>query len=409
MVNKNNTTCTRHVSTCLLGFGLLFLGAPVAYAKHVYNLTSGVTPISHEIYGLHMLVFWVCVGIASVVFSVMIFSLMRYRKSRGVTPATFHQSTVVEIIWAVIPLLILIGIAIPATKVLMHMEDNSQAEVNIKITGYQWKWEYSYVDEGVHFFSNMKTSQDEIHNKVAKQALYVLDVDHPLVVPIHRKIRFLVTSNDVIHAWWVPALGIKQDAIPGFIHEAWARIDRPGTYRGQCAELCGMHHAYMPIVVIAKPEAAYQAWLRAEKKKKPPALMHEGASGLGGKAHKGGTVHLKKWSKAKLMEVGKMVYGRQCSVCHQPDGGGMPPVVHPIHGSPIVTGDLRHHIELVLYGVTGTAMQAFGNQLTDEEVAAVVTYQRNSWGNQNKKQYGQHAGGMVQPKQVRALRAQSSH
>lgn len=228
-----------------------------------FNLMPGVTPISRDIYDLHMTIFWICVAIGVVVFSVMFYSLFMHRKSRGVKPATFKAHVKLEIFWAVIPFLILVIMAIPATKVLVRMDDTAQPDVNIKVTGYQWKWKYDYLDEGISFYSNLSTPQDQLQNKVPKDEHYLREVDKPIVVPIHKKIRFLVTSNDVIHSWWVPELGIKRDAIPGFIYEAWARIDKPGVYRGQCAELCGINHAFMPIVVIAVSDQDYQKWVAA--------------------------------------------------------------------------------------------------------------------------------------------------
>lgn len=228
-----------------------------------FNLMPGVTPISRDIYDLHMTIFWICVAIGVLVFSVMFYSLFMHRKSRGVKPATFKAHAKLEIFWAIIPFLILVIMAIPATKVLVRMDDTAQPDVNIKVTGYQWKWKYDYLDEGISFYSNLSTPQDQLQNKAPKDEHYLREVDKPIVVPIHKKIRFLVTSNDVIHSWWVPELGIKRDAIPGFIYEAWARIDKPGVYRGQCAELCGINHAFMPIVVIAVSEQDYQKWVAA--------------------------------------------------------------------------------------------------------------------------------------------------
>ena len=199
----------------------LLLCAPAVLASK-YNMTPGVTPISREIYDLHMIIFWICVGIGVLVFGVMFYALIMHRKSKGVKPAKFHEHPMLELVWAIIPFVILVAMAIPATKVLMHMEDSAEADVTIKITGYQWKWNYEYLDEGIKFFSNLATSNDEIHNKVKKRKWYLLEVDNPLVIPINKKVRFLITSNDVIHSWWVPALGVKKDAVPGFIHEVWA-------------------------------------------------------------------------------------------------------------------------------------------------------------------------------------------
>ncbi len=227
-------------------------------------MPSGVTPISHAIYNLHMLGFWICVGIAVVVFSIMLFSLIRHRKSRGVQPAQFHENSVLEIAWAIVPFIILITIAIPATKTLIKMNDNSNPDLTIKVTGYQWHWRYAYLDQGIDFFSNLSTPIEELQNRAKKNPWYLLEVDHPLVVPVHKKIRFLFTSNDVIHSWWLPTLGIKRDTIPGFINESWARIDKEGTFRGQCAELCGTNHAFMPIVVQAISESEFKLWVKQQ-------------------------------------------------------------------------------------------------------------------------------------------------
>jgi cytochrome c oxidase subunit 2 len=374
-----------------VGSAVAVLATSVAQAaESSINMPVGVTPMSRDIYDLHMTIFWICVAIGVVVFGVMIYSIINHRKSKGVKPATFHESVKVELIWTIIPFIILIIMAIPATKVLINMEDDNDADVNIKVTGYQWKWKYDYLDEGVSFFSNLSTPQEQIDGKAPKGQWYLLEVDKPLVVPIHKKIRFLVTSNDVIHSWWVPAFGIKRDAVPGFIHDSWARIDKPGIYRGQCAELCGMRHGYMPIVVIAKTEADYAAWVAkqrgddASKKAKPSVF--------------------KKMSKAQLMEAGKKAYQTTCAVCHKPGGEGMPPTFPALKGSKVATGPVKTHLHNVLFGVKGTAMQAFKDQLSNIEIAAIVTYERNAWGNADKQKYGNLAGGLVQPSDVKAAR-----
>lgn len=229
------------------------------------NMTPGVTPMSRSIYDLHMTVFWICVAIGVVVFGVMIYSIIRHRKSAGYQAAKFHEHTWLEITWAIIPFIILVIMAVPATKTLIQMNDDSDSTVTIKITGYQWKWNYEYLDQGIKFFSNLSTSQDELNNLVPKNKWYLLEVDHPLVVPIDEKIRFLVTSNDVVHSWWVPALGVKRDALPGFINEAWTKIEKPGIYRGQCAELCGTNHGFMPIVVVAVTQPEFAAWVKQQQ------------------------------------------------------------------------------------------------------------------------------------------------
>jgi cytochrome c oxidase subunit 2 len=371
--------------------GLLFTFAFISSAFALqYNMSRGVTPISKEIYGLHMTIFWICVAIAVLVFGIMFYSIFKHRKSKGAVAANFHEHAQVEFIWALIPFIILVLMAIPATKVLMRMEDSSAAVVNIKITGYQWRWKYEYLDQGISFFSNLSTPQDQIDGKAAKGQWYLLEVDKPLVLPIHKKIRFLVTSNDVVHSWWVPAFGIKRDAIPGFIHEAWANIDKPGIYRGQCAELCGMHHGFMPIVVIAKTQAEYELWLK------------EQGSGAGHVDAKPQIL-----SKTELMKKGEATYKTTCAVCHKPEGIGMPPAFPSLLGSKITIGSVSKHIDIVLHGVKGSAMQAFASQLSDEDIAAVVTYERNAWGNDNQQKWGKAAGGIVQPSDVKAARESS--
>ncbi len=353
-----------------------------------FNMTRGVTPISRDIYWLHMTIFWVCVAIGIIVFGIIIYSLVKHRKSVGHKAADFHSSLKVELIWIIVPFLILVAVAIPATVVLIRMNDDTKSELNIKVVGYQWKWKYEYLDQGISFFSNLSTPQAQLDGKEPRGKWYLLEVDKPLVVPIHRKIRFLVTSNDVIHSWWVPALGIKRDAIPGFIHEAWARIEKPGTYRGQCAELCGMRHGYMPIVVVAKTQADFKKWVAEQTGKKQVSQ----------KSKKPGPAKI--MTKAALMTQGKKVYSTACSACHQANGKGMPPTFPALAGGKMTVGPIAAHIDIVLNGKQGSAMQAFKNQLTPEQIAAVITYERNAWGNANKKKHGKNAGGIVQPTDI---------
>ncbi|MBP9722879.1 MAG: cytochrome c oxidase subunit II [Gammaproteobacteria bacterium] len=244
-----------------------------SFAEYSLNMTKGVSQISHKIYHLHMTILWICVIIGIIVFGILIYSLIMHRKSIGHQPHDFHENTAVEIIWTVIPFVILISMAIPATTVLKFIDDKSNSDVLIKVTGFQWRWQYEYPEHEISYFSNLSTSQEQIDNKDTKDALYLREVDNPLVLPINKKIRFLFTSNDVIHSWWVSDLGVKKDTVPGFINESWVKIDKPGVYRGQCAELCGARHGYMPIVVEAKTEAEYLKWL--ESKKQPPAPAQE--------------------------------------------------------------------------------------------------------------------------------------
>lgn len=347
-----------------LVFGLLFWGVAAA-TKSSFNLTPGVTPISKDIYELHMTIFWICVIIGVIVFGVMIYAMVKHRKSIGHKPAKFHSSLSIELTWIFIPFLILVAMAIPATVVLVRMYDDTKADINIKVTGYQWKWKYDYLDYGISFYSSLSTPRAQLDNKEPKGKWYLLEVDKPLVVPIHKKIRFLVTSNDVIHSWWVPALGVKRDAIPGFIHEAWARINKPGTYRGQCAELCGVNHAYMPIVVVAKTEDDFKKWVAQE--------THQEVADK--------TEVPKTMTKADLMAEGKKIYLTTCAACHKPNGKGMPPAFPALEGGKITTGPAQAHIDIVLNGVSGTAMQPFKDQFNAKQIAAVITYERQSWGN----------------------------
>ena len=248
-------------------FCVCLLLPSAVYADYSINMTKGVTPISRDIYDLHMTIFWICVAIGAVVFAVMFYAIIFHRKSQGAIAAQFHKNTLVEIIWTVIPFIILVIMAIPATKVLVNMENVTDSELTIKITGYTWRWHYEYVGENIQFMSKLATTYEQINNRDTKGQYYLLEVDKPLVLPINKKIRLLTTSNDVIHSWWVADLGIKKDAIPGFINETWVLITIPGVYRGQCAELCGARHGFMPIVVEAKTEAEYLDWVQQQQKK----------------------------------------------------------------------------------------------------------------------------------------------
>jgi len=265
---------------------------------------------------------------------------------------------------------------------LIDIYDTDESAIDIKITGYQWKWRYDYLNDGFGFFSNLDTSQDEIYNKAPKGENYLLEVDEPLVLPVGKKVRFLLTANDVIHSWWVPAIAIKKDAIPGFINEAWTIIDEPGVYRGQCAELCGKDHGFMPVVVVAKEQADYNAWVAARK----TAQREESQ------------LADKEWSLAELMERGEQVYATSCASCHGVGGEGVPPAFPPLKGSAIAVGDIAAHIDIVLNGKAGTYMAAFGPQLSDADLAAVITYERNAWGND--------VGDQVQPAEIATIKAE---
>ncbi len=379
MLNKLKTRI------CFIWLALLSLAQPSLAAAPGWqvNMPRGVTPISHDMYQLHMFAMGVCAVIGLIVFGVMFYSLIHHRKSKGYEAANFHDNKRLEIVWTLIPFLILIGLAIPATQILMRMDDTDHADLTIKVVGYQWKWQYTYLDHNISFFSSLSTPFSQIQNKSQKNEWYLLEVDHPLVVPVHKKIRFLVTANDVIHSWWVPALGIKRDAIPGFMHEAWARIQKPGTYRGQCTELCGVYHGFMPIVVEAVSEKDFAEWLTTHQlKSAQPASIS--AEILPESAH---------LTRAELMRLGKEKYEAICSACHQPDGRGIPPLYPALKASSVAVGHpIRRHIDLILTGVAGSAMQPYAEQLSDAEIAAIVTYERNAWENNTDEE--------VQPEDV---------
>jgi cytochrome c oxidase subunit 2 len=338
------------------------------------NMTPGVTEVGRKIYDLHMLIFWISTIIGVGVFGVMFYSIIYHRKSRGVTPATFHESTKVEIAWTVVPFFILIGMAFPATTTLLEIYDTDDADMDVIVTGYQWKWNYEYINENgenISFFCNLRTPQSEINNSASKGEHYLLEVDEPLVLPVDTKVRFLITANDVLHSWWVPALAVKRDAVPGFINETWTRAEQVGVYRGQCAELCGKSHGFMPIVVNVVSQEDYALWLQQKQ----------------AEAGEIKDLMAQTFTMDELVERGKTVYDRDCLACHGANGEGG--VGNAIANSPVATGELAQHLDIGIIGVPGTAMQAFGGQLNDVDMAAVITYQRNAFGN--------NMGDMVQP------------
>lgn len=366
----------------------------MAFTGEKWNMTQGVTSISHEVYKLHMAAFYVCCAIGVVVFGAIIYSIINHRRSKHPKPADFHESTLVEIIWTTIPFFILIGLAIPAAGTLIKMEDTRNAEMTVKITGYQWKWNYEYLGEGVSFFSTLSQQSNVARQlgsgiDVNTVPNYLVDVDNELVLPVGKKIRFVITANDVIHAWWVPALAIKKDAIPGYVNEVWTKIDVPGTYRGVCAELCGRDHGFMPIVVRAVPEAEYQAWL-ADKKKAAgvaaaPAAPVAVAAAAPAAAEPAPAAPVaaapaaaKEPSKDDLVKAGEKVYITNCAACHQVSGEGLPPNFPSIKGGKLANGPADAHIKQVINGKN--LMPPF-KQLSDEDIAAVVSYERTSWGN----------------------------
>ena len=361
-------------------YTLLFLVPTSAFSEASdYNMRVGVTEVSKEIFDLHMLIMWICVWIGVVVFGIMFWSLWKYRKSSGAIAAKFDDHFWVEIAWTIAATVILVGMAIPSTSVMIKAYDDTEGDVNIMVTGYQWKWQYKYLEDGVSFFSNLATSQEEIDNALPKGEFYLSEVDEPLVIPINKRIRFLITGNDVIHSWWVPDFAVKQDAVPGFINTAWTIVPKPGIYRGACTELCGLRHAFMPIVVRAVEQEEYEAWI-IEK-----IVLAEAEKLLTEKV----------WTKAELIERGQGVYLKNCVACHQANGQGLPPVFPSLEGSQIVMRDKARNIEILMEGVQGAAMQAFSKQLSEVDIASVITYTRNSWSNEKNGD-----GEIVDPKDI---------
>ncbi|MDB4222470.1 cytochrome c oxidase subunit II [Granulosicoccus sp.] len=361
------------------------------------NMPQGVTDLSNEVYTLHMRIFYICCAIGVAVFAVMIYSMVVHRKSKGAKPATFHESTTVEIVWTVVPMIILIVMAIPAAKVLIKMEDFSDSEMSIKVTGYQWRWQYEYMDSGVSFYSQLEPTHNQarqmgsdvdLNATFAESAkdnggeggVYLKEVDNELVVPVGKKIRFLHTAADVIHSWWVPDLAVKKDAIPGFINENWALINEPGVYRGKCAELCGRDHGFMPVVVRAVSQEEFDIWI-AEKQ-----------TAIASNAQKSE----QQWSHEALVSAGQKVYQANCMSCHQAEGQGIPGMFPAIAGSDVATGGIDTHVKTVMDGVEGSMMTSFSQVLSNADIAAVITYQRNAFGNST--------GDTLQPAHIKSLR-----
>jgi len=356
--------------------GWLLLGSVLsssAWADMQLNLTKGVTEVSRDVYDLHMLAMYICVVIGIVVFGAMFWSMVFHRKSKGAKAADFHESTKVEILWTAIPIVILIAMAVPATKTLIEMENNDNSDVTIQVTASQWKWHYKYFDQDIEFYSVLSTPREQYENQqgslAEKGENYLLEVDKHLVIPVNKKVRFLITSDDVIHAWWIPAFAVKQDANPGFINEAWTKVDKPGIYRGQCAELCGKDHGFMPIVVEVKSEEDYAKWIDEQHQIAAQAAEAE-------KASLTAAVPMD-----ELMALGETTYVAYCAACHQVSGAGLPPAFPALKNSPVAMGDITEHIKTVYDGKAGTGMQGYGKQLTMKQIAAVVTFERNAWGN----------------------------
>lgn len=363
----------------LLALTLLALSAH-SRADYALNLPVGVTETSREIHDLHMLILWICVGIGVLVYGVIIYSIIHHRKSKGVVPAQFHENTKLEIIWTLIPFLILLAMAVPATKVMIRAYDTSAADMSIKITGYQWKWRYNYLEEGIDFYSSLDEKSNvarQLGSNIDPSSVdhYLLNVDKPLVIHVNKKIRLLITSADVIHSWWVPDFGWKKDAIPGFVTDGWIKVEKPGVYRGQCTELCGRDHGFMPIVVVAKTEEQYIKWV-AEQTSQKSAKKTESLVNI---------------PFDDLLAKGKEVYTSNCAGCHMPNGEGIAGTFPAIKASPVATGGMAEHVKLVVNGKG--AMPAFGSMLDESQIAAVVTYQRNAFEN-NK-------GDSIQPAEIK--------
>ena len=358
---------------------ILLLVAPAINADwFALNMTRGITDISNEVFELHMLIFWICVAIGALVFAVMFYSMWAHTKKKNPVPATFHENHKLEIAWTIIPFLILIAMAVPASKTLVKIYDDEAGDVNIQVTGYQWKWQYKYLEDDVSFFSNLSTDPDEIYNLVPKGENYLQEVDEMVVIPAGKKVRFLITANDVIHSWWVPAFAIKQDAIPGFVNTAWTVVDTPGIYRGKCTELCGKNHGFMPIVVKAVEQDEYDLWIK--EKKAAAIAMAE--------------LTEKDWSAAELVERGESLYVTNCVACHQVNGQGIAGIFPGLVGSDVVLNDKAGQIEILMEGIQGAAMNSF-SYLSEVEMAAVITYTRQSWGNAEKGD-----GEIVVPKDI---------
>jgi len=357
---------------------LLLFSIPMKADWFALNMTRGVTDISNEVFELHMLIFWICVAIGVVVFGVMFYSMYAHTKKKNPVAASFHENHKVEIAWTIIPFLILIAMAIPASKTLVKIYDDEAGDLNIQVTGYQWKWQYNYLEDDVSFFSNLSTDMDEINNLVPKGENYLQEVDEMVVIPAGKKVRFLITANDVIHSWWMPAFAIKQDAIPGFVNTAWTKVDKPGIYRGKCTELCGKNHGFMPIVVKVVEQSEYDEWVSGKKEA----------------AMKMAELTTKDWTTEELVARGESVYAVNCVACHQTNGQGISGIFPALAGSDIVLNNKDRNIEILMEGVQGAAMNSF-SYLSEVELASVITYTRQSWGNEDKGD-----GEIVVPKDI---------
>ena len=377
---------------------LTLLACAQAHAGYGVDILPPASPIAQQIYDLHWAILWVCVVIFVVVFGMMFWSVFHHRKAAGAKASQFHENTTVEVIWTVIPFVILFGMAYPATRTVLDMKNASNPDLTVKVTAYQWKWEYDYLKDGIRFNSNLSTPRAQIEDWERKgdkkNANYLLEVDNPMVVPAGKKVRLLFTASDVIHGWYVPQLGINQYAIPGFVKDAWFKADKPGTYRGQCSQICGKEHGYMPIVVIAKAPDEYAAWVN-ERKAKAPAPEASPKQGAAAAPAAPAEELNKKWTLDELKAKGGEVYAANCAACHQATGKGVAGAFPALDGSKVVNGPKGVQLSLVLNGKQGTAMASFA-RLTDNELAAVITYTRNAWGNKT--------GEAIQPADVKLAR-----
>ncbi|MDX2219774.1 MAG: cytochrome c oxidase subunit II [Burkholderiales bacterium] len=383
--------------------GLLALVGMVSSAHAAYdvNIPPPATGIAGEIYDLHLYILVICVIIFVLVFGAMFYSVFKFRKSQGAKPdVNFHESTLIEIIWTVIPFIILIVMAIPATKTVLAMKDTSNPDLTIKVVGYQWGWQYEYQQDGLSFYSNLATpwsqvGQPGVPATEAKGPNYLLEVDNPMVVPVGKKVRLLITSNDVLHGWYVPTLGVNQYGIPGFIKDSWFKVDKAGTYKGQCSQICGKLHGYMPITVVAKDQADYDAWVKEAKTKfaiKSEAPVAAEAPKVAALVDEPG----KKWTVDELKQAGESLYSANCAACHQGDGKGNAAIkAKALDGSAVVVGQKGPLLAVLLKGRQGTLMSGF-DRLSDVELAAIATYTRNSWGNKT--------GDALMPADVKAAR-----
>ena len=364
MFKKATTTINKNLATLFLAV----LSSKSFAAWDDINMTKGVTAISQEVFSLHMLIFWICVVIGIVVFGVMFYSMFAFTKKKNPNPSTFHENSKLELAWTIVPFLILVLMAVPASNTLTKIYDDTEGDINIQVIGYQWKWEYRYLEDNIGFFSNLTTDLDEIYNNTPKGEHYLEEVDEPVLIPVGKKIRFLITANDVIHSWWMPDFAIKQDAIPGFINTAWTIVDKPGTYRGKCTELCGKNHGFMPVVVKVVPQEEYDLWVAGKKEE----------------ALKMAELTEKTWSAEELVQRGEGIYQKNCVACHQSNGAGIAGIFPALAGSDIVLNNKARHLEILMEGVQGAAMASYANQLSEVDMAAVITYTRRSWGNAEK-------------------------